>query len=770
MSDLPQPADGEAGGEFPETSRPPADSLQPIDHRALSKRPELASELSSSADRAATGSGIGLAGFLHAYRRHWFLATSLGLICGVTVAAAEFLSATTNYTSSALILIASEDQGIVYQDEKAHSNFELYKGTQMQLLTSDFVLIAALRDPKIANLELLKREEDPIRWLSKSLQVDAPGNAEIIRVGLTTPDRNSGAAIVQAVVGAYQTEVVNKELDRRAKRLAELERVYTEQETELRKKRTDLKSLIETLGTSDKGALSIKEQFALQQYSQSRTDLNQLRRELKRIHYALIDNRAKLAAVKAGRVKPATGAEIDNVVSNDPESIKLQQALAALDDDLSETKSLIKEGGGFAKSITDRYARARTSLETQLATRRARLGEHLRNANSGDIDSIEAEAQQLQVQYARLEEEEQQDAKEVELLKKQTDLIGNTSIDVEMMRAELGEMEKTFDAVADEREHARVELNSQARISVVQAASPPTAPDKSARLQNSITGGLFAFLTPIGLLLLWDVRARRINSCHDISDSLGLQVIGSVPHIPDSTFSRMRPNSRRQRQMQICLDHSIDGIAARLCLRRDARNARVVLVSSATRGEGKSTLSIQLAKRLARTGAGTLLVDFDLRKPTLHHVFDAPRGPGLSEFLLGQCELGPIIRSTDIDNLSLLTAGAQFSNSLGTLANGVTRSLFDKVRDRFEFVIVDGSPILPVVDSLLASQHVDSVVLAIRRDVSQVARVQAACDQLEQFGVEEFVAVLTGSNEDLYYYDGDPEHPVLAVDERPKPR
>jgi receptor protein-tyrosine kinase len=151
-------------------------------------------------------------------------------------------------------------------------------------------------------------------------------------------------------------------------------------------------------------------------------------------------------------------------------------------------------------------------------------------------------------------------------------------------------------------------------------------------------------------------------------------------------------------------------------------------------------------------------------------VFDAPRGPGLSEFLLGQCELGPIIRSTDIDNLSLLTAGAQFSNSLGTLANGVTRSLFDKVRDRFEFVIVDGSPILPVVDSLLASQHVDSVVLAIRRDVSQVARVQAACDQLEQFGVEEFVAVLTGSNEDLYYYDGDPEHPVLAVDERPKPR
>jgi succinoglycan biosynthesis transport protein ExoP len=107
---------------------------------------------------------------------------------------------------------------------------------------------------------------------------------------------------------------------------------------------------------------------------------------------------------------------------------------------------------------------------------------------------------------------------------------------------------------------------------------------------------------------------------------------------------------------------------------------------------------------------------------------------------------------------------------LGTLANGVTRSLFEKVRDDFEFVVVDGSPILPVIDSLLASQHVDSVVLAIRRDVSQVSRIQAACDQLEQFGVEQFVAVLTGSNEDLYYYDGDHEPFAPAADEGPKPR
>jgi capsular exopolysaccharide synthesis family protein len=219
----------------------------------------------------------------------------------------------------------------------------------------------------------------------------------------------------------------------------------------------------------------------------------------------------------------------------------------------------------------------------------------------------------------------------------------------------------------------------------------------------------------------------------------------------------MLPDSRRHRQMQVCLNQSIDGIVAKLFLRHDARNARVVLVSSATRGEGKSTLSIQLAQRLAHTGAATLLVDFDLRKSSLHDVFNSPRSPGVSEFLRGESEFDGIIRPTDSKNLSLLTAGAPFANSLGTLSNGVTRSLFDQARKSFEFVVVDGSPILPVVDALLASQHVDAVVLSVRRDVSEAPRIQAACEQLAAFGVEECVAVLAGTDDDLYYY-GDQEY------------
>ncbi len=149
-------------------------------------------------------------------------------------------------------------------------------------------------------------------------------------------------------------------------------------------------------------------------------------------------------------------------------------------------------------------------------------------------------------------------------------------------------------------------------------------------------------------------------------------------------------------------------------------------------------------------------MDFDLRKSSLHDVFNTPRSPGVSEFLRGESEFERIVRPTDSQHLSLLTAGAPFTNSLGTLSNGVTRSLFDQARQNFEFVVVDGSPILPVVDALLTSQHVDTVVLSVRRDVSEAPRIRAACEQLSAFGVEECVAVLAGSDDGFDYY-GDHE-------------
>ncbi len=326
-------------------------------------------------------------------------------------------------------------------------------------------------------------------------------------MSLTTPDSNGGTAIVNAVVNAYMSEVVDTERKERIKRLETVQKVYSEKETELRNKRSELEKLAKQLGSGDKGALSLKEQEALRQYAEARAKLSQIQEKLKVIRYALADNALKMTALKNGRLKPASPADVENAVNSDTECIKLQQALAALDNEYSQAMAMVKEKGSLAKSVTDRYRKARKSLEDQLTTRRKKLSEHLKNVKAGDTDSLETEAEVLQQQLARFTQEEQEAANEVKAQKKQTDMIGNSSIEVEMMRVEISELQKSFDAVADERERLQVEQNSpQARIST-QLASPPLAPNKSSRLQSSIMAGLFGFMTPVGLLLWWDVRA-----------------------------------------------------------------------------------------------------------------------------------------------------------------------------------------------------------------------------------------------------------------------
>ena len=170
-------------------------------------------------------------------------------------------------------------------------------------------------------------------------------------------------------------------------------------------------------------------------------------------------------------------------------------------------------------------------------------------------------------------------------------------------------------------------------------------------------------------------------------------------------------------------------------------------------GEGKTTLAVQLAKRLARTGARTLLVDFDLRRPSIHRVFGLPPGEGVGECLQDKRDLAAVARPTDTENLFLVTAGKGLADPLGSLANGVTAALFAQARAAFTFVVVDGSPILPVTDTLLVSQHADTVVLSIRRDTSEAPQVMRACEKLSAFGPRKLVAVLIGSGEEVYGKD-----------------
>jgi len=334
--------------------------------------------------------------------------------------------------------------------------------------------------------------------------------------------------------------------------------------------------------------------------------------------------------------------------------------------------------------------------------------------------------------------------------------IGGSSLDVEMQREELSHQQESFNAIAKIREQLSVELRwggTNRRVELFQRAFAPKTPDKPKRIQLTALAGLAGLMLPLAAFGLLDVRAKRINSSEQVSEGMGLMVLGTVPVIPVRAIQHGGSLSRRHQHWRALLNEAINNVIVRLL--REAREGplQVMLITSATSGEGKTTLATHMAMSLARSGRRTLLVDCDLRRPALARVFNVSQEPGVAELLLGEMELADVVHETTVDNLHLATAGGYLEEGLEVLTSGALETLLARLREEYDFIILDGSPVLPVPDSRILAQHVDAVILSILRDVTQAPKLRAAWRILTALGARAIGSVVTGTSEEVYYKD-----------------
>jgi capsular exopolysaccharide synthesis family protein len=247
----------------------------------------------------------------------------------------------------------------------------------------------------------------------------------------------------------------------------------------------------------------------------------------------------------------------------------------------------------------------------------------------------------------------------------------------------------------------------------------------------------------------WEFRARRIDTAEEVVQGLGLRIVGALPAL--SGRGRHRPVAAQERRLHSLLVESIDATRAMVLHATRSESIRVVMITSALKGEGKTSLSCHLATSLARGGCKTLLVDGDLRSPSVHRVFGLlTPGPGLSELLRGEAIAEEVIQPTPAGELHLVTAGRTDAAATQALAHDGLRTFFDAMRARYDFIIVDSAPILPVADSLLVGQAADAVLFSILRDVSRLPKVYAAHERLAQLGVRILGGVVAGARAEFY--------------------
>jgi capsular exopolysaccharide synthesis family protein len=189
------------------------------------------------------------------------------------------------------------------------------------------------------------------------------------------------------------------------------------------------------------------------------------------------------------------------------------------------------------------------------------------------------------------------------------------------------------------------------------------------------------------------------------------------------------------------------------------KKIKSLVISSPQPGEGKSTTTANLAIAFAQLRKKTILIDADLRKPVQHNVFDQPRGPGLSEYLIGEIDdINSIIHPTEIENLYLITAGGLPPNPSELLGSNNMAELVSRLEKDWEMILFDSPPIVAVTDASLISAETDGIAMVVKAGVTHRAAVDRALDTIKNVKSSLVGVILNSVNPETlggkysYYY------------------
>lgn len=243
--------------------------------------------------------------------------------------------------------------------------------------------------------------------------------------------------------------------------------------------------------------------------------------------------------------------------------------------------------------------------------------------------------------------------------------------------------------------------------------------------------------------LLWEFKTQRLTNS-SMCDKQGLAVIGEIAHLPTGAGS-----SKGRR----VFEESIDTLRSSLFLSVDTKDARTIAVVSSMSGEGKSSVSSQLALSIAKaTGETVLLVDGDLRCPDQHDIFGLELGAGLTGVLSGTATLADTVDSSLGDLIHVLPAGPLSSSPHRLITPDKMKAFIEEALKEYKYIVIDTAPVLSAGESLAVASVVDISLLCVMRDVSRMDNVTRTTRRLEAVGATLAGTVFSGVSARQYAY------------------
>ncbi len=715
--------------------------------------------------------GLTVTALLAALRRRRFVL----VLCALLFPIAAYIAAkelTPRYTATSTVMFEPTD----------------YQATELQSIlrdetTTDAVLasqVDVIRSLSVARrivrqFDLTNREEfswwvaeakRPEQWLyriqdglARRIASLSPDLADLIAPEAPVPRPNPERAEISAAERLRDKILVTVVRNSRVLTIA-----VTTEEAQLS---TDIANMASDLYISDQLEAKFNAVRRANEWLDGR--VAQLRRELQTTENRIAELRSRSGLTRG--VNAGLGTEQVSKINTDLIDARNQLATA------EARVAAARRGGGAdltalgASNLTgSRAARddARREVERLQATlgsnhpdvraARSRLAEAERNV-SGEtgrvVQALDAEARAARARVSSLEEAlrtqegllNQSSGAEIQLAALERDADASRSL----LRAVLERSQQTVAQTAIEKPDARV-------------LSPATVPGRPSFPKvplfvaaATILGILF------GLLVIWFLEQAdsTIRSGDEVRSALGLPCLALVPMLKRGLLGRHKVEDYVVRKPLSPFSESMRTLRAALWL--GSEPPRVVVITAARPGEGKTTTSVALARSAAMNGERVLLIDCDVRQPALGRVFRCEGAPGVTDLLLGQALLERIIRRDHLSSLDYIPAGAAEIHSLGLFMSEAMAGLLDRVRRDYDLIILDAPPALAMADARVVARLADATLLCVRWRDTPRSVVRNSLGLLEEAHARVIGAALTQVDAKVHgrsgYADAEVYHP-----------
>ncbi|MFQ5669580.1 MAG: GumC family protein [Acidobacteriota bacterium] len=594
---------------------------------------------------------------------------------------------------------------------------ERYLNTQLEILKSRDLAARVLQDLGLDQVPGAPRVGDPVEALRSRIEVEAIPDANILEISMEGTDPAEIQRRVNTLARVYVDRNVEIAVEATSRTLDELLR--------------QMQPLREKIRTREHTLLAMAREKKLYiPESQTTTmgeRISQLQAELTNVQ------------IERGRLE-AVFQEISRLESEGGDYQTLPQVAddEAVQDLDRQAKSLEKDLERMSVSYLDKHPKM-IEARSQLAEIRRKLGREIDRI----ISKIKAE-HSIARQRERNLEERLTRAKEESL-----DLTV-ASTDYKILKSEIQEDKRIYDLILSRIKE--IDLNQETlnnNIRVLDQAVLPTAPVRPRKALNLLAGGLLGLLLGMGTVIFMDYLDNTVKSAEDVEQYLGLHILAVVP--------------RKRKDTSSSVKEAFQTLRTSLLFSSKARSLNTLLVTSAGPGEGKTSTGVGLARKLASAGDRVILVDADLRRPTVHTQLGIERGGGLTNYLLstegGQAWLRYLKEIPAAPNLKAITCGPIPPNPPELFSTEKFIDLMTQLKKNFDWVVLDSPPLASLSDSLVLASLVDMVALVIKHNQNDRDLIRRSTVSLKKINANIIGAVL--NNIDLsrstykdYYYAG----------------